>query len=455
MKRLLTLFIALAILMFSAVGCGKSDNDSSSTSSTSSSSQSSSESSKQTAEADKTETAKIDKPVTLWMKKQHVDKMNTMMEEKAEEISKKLGNDITLEIIAYEDFPQKWAAGIESGAVPDISFMTYAEVGIYHEDGLLMDVSDVVKELQEQNGNMYQNLMDPITFDGKQYMIPMWTESQILYYRTDVIDSPPKTWEEFREIAKKVTDPSKGFYGAGIGFGKGNSDAEWLTRAMLWAHGAYLVDENGKAAINSAEAKQVAQMIYEMYTVDKSIPPSASNWDDSGNNQAYISGQVAMIFNTGSVINVLKNEHPDLYEKTALASFPAGPNGQFVPGIDDGLVIFKNAQNPEGAKLVVKELMEIEWYSKWLEEGAPLCLPIYEEVGKTGIWTEPKVNKPFVDQIPAFKFIGLPQKYNSKAGEVYNLRIVNDTFQKILSGSDTIDAALQWAEQEINKVYSK
>ena len=389
------------------------------------------------------------------MKKQHVDKMNTMMEEKVEEIAKEFGTNITLEIIAYEDFPQKWAAGIESGAVPDASFMSYAEVGMYQKDGLLVDANDVVNELQEEYGSMYQNIMDPVTFDGKLYMIPMWTESQILYYRTDIIDSPPKTWEEFREIAKKVSDPSKGFYGAGIGFGKGNSDAEWLTRAMLWSNGAYLVDENGKAAINSKEAKQVAQMIYEMYTVDKSIPPSASNWDDAGNNPAYISGQVAMIFNTGSVINVLKNEHPDLYEKTALAPFPSGPNGQFVPGLNNGLVIFKNAQNPEGAKLVVKELMEIEWYSKWLEEGAPLCLPIYEEVGKTGIWTEPKVNKPFVDQIPAFKFIGLPQKYNSKAGEVYNLRIVNDTFQKILSGSDTIDAALQWAEQEINKVYSK
>lgn len=446
MKRLLTLIIAMAVIMIAVAGCGQSNTTPPSTSSPSSSSQ---------APTQNEETAKLDKPVTIWMKKQHVDSMNTAMEEKVDEISKELGNDITIEIIAYEDFPQKWAAGIESGAVPDISFMTYAEVGIYHKDNLLMDVSDTVKELQAENGSMYQSLMDPITFDNKQYMIPMWCESQILYYRTDLIDSPPKTWEEFRQTAKKVTDSSKGIYGAGIGFGKGNSDAEWLTRAMLWANGAYLVDENGKAAINSDKAKEVAKMIYEMYTVDKSIPPSASNWDDAGNNQAYISGQAAMIFNTGSVINVLKNEHPDLYEKTALAPFPSGPNGQFVPGLNNGLVIFKNAQNPEGGKLAAKRIMEKGWYSKWLEAGAPLCLPVYEEIGKTGIWTEPKVNKPFIDQIPAFKFIGLPQKYNSKAGEVYNLRIINDTFQKIISGSDTIDAALQWAEQEINKVYSK
>lgn len=392
--------------------------------------------------------------VTIWMKKMQVDSMNTKFEEKCNDLAKEYGTDVVCEIIAYEDFPQKWAAGIESGQVPDLSFMTYAEVGLYYADNLLLDVTDTVNGIQEKNGAMFENLMDPITFEGKNYMIPMWTESQILYYRTDIIDTPPQTWAEFKQIAKEVSEPSRNFYGAGIGFGKGNSDAEWLTRAMLWSYGAYLVDENGKAAINSPEAKELAQLIYDMYAVDKSIPSSANNWDDAGNNQAYISGQVAMIFNTGSVINVLKNEHPDLYEKTALAPFPSGPKGQFVPGIDDGLVIFSRAKNPEGAKALATLLMDKEWYEEWLNDGAPLCLPIYEEISKTGIWTDEKVNKPFVDQIPAFKFIGYPRHYSPKDGEIYNLRTINDTFQKILSG-ESIDSALAWAESEINKVYSK
>lgn len=445
MKRLISLLVVLSMLAIVVVGCGSSNTPAQKTTSGSSAS-----ASVGSTTGDK---QSLGDSVTIWMKKHQVDSMNGKFEEKCKEIEKSTGTKINVEIIAYEDFPQKWAAAIESGAVPDLSFMTYAEVGMYHEDGLLMDVTDAVTKIQEDNEPMYKSLMSPLVYDNKFYMIPMWTESQILYYRTDLIKTPPTTWEELRATAKAVTDPSKGIYGLGMGFGKGNSDAEWLTRAMLWANGASLVDKDGKAAINSPEAKEVAQYIYDMFTVDKSIPPSAANWDDAGNNQAYISGQAAMIFNTGSVVNSLKNDHPDLYEKTALAPFPSGTKGQFVPGIDDGLVIFKNAKNPEGGKALAGMLMEKNWYLSWLEDGAPLCLPVYENSSKTGIWAEEtRFNKPFVDQIPAFQFIGYPQQYNSKAGKVYNLRIVNDTFQKILSGAP-IDSSLKWAEDEINKVY--
>jgi multiple sugar transport system substrate-binding protein len=145
--------------------------------------------------------------VTIWMKKMQVDSMNTNFQAKCDEIAKQYGTNVVSEIIAYEDFPQKWAAGIESGEVPDLSFMTYAEVGLYYQDNLLTDVTSTVKDIQSKNDTFYANLMDPITFEGKTYMIPMWTESQILYYRTDLIPTPPKTWEEFRTIAKQVSDP--------------------------------------------------------------------------------------------------------------------------------------------------------------------------------------------------------------------------------------------------------
>ena len=398
--------------------------------------------------------------ITVWMKKHHVDSMNIAFEEKLEEISAANDVKIVCEIIAYEDFPQKWAAAIESGELPDLTFMTYAETGQYYGDGLLEDVTDVVTQMQADNGNVHQNLLTPITFENKQYMIPMWTESQIMYWRTDILaaagyTSAPTTWDEFREVAKAVSDPSKNLYGAGIGWGKGNSDAEWWTRAILWSYGASLVDENGTAVINSDEAKTVAQLLSDMYNIDQSIPTSATNWDDAGNNTAYISGQAAMIFNTGSVLNTVKAEYPDIYENTALAPFPAGPEGAFVPGIDDGLVIFKDAKNKEGAKKLALMLVEKEWLDSWLEMGAPLCLPIYEDSGSSGVWTDETYYKPFIDQIPNFTFIGYPGEYTSAGGEVYNLRIINDTFQKILSGSDTIDNSLAWAEEEINKVYSK
>ena len=443
-KRILATLLAGCLLLASAVGCQTEQSESTPGGDT----QSTSENGDQVSLGDS---------LTIWAKKQQVDSLNTMFQEKVDEIAEEYNCDITLEIIAYEDMPQKWAAALESGEVPDLTFLTYAEVGQYYADGLLLPVTDVVEAAEEENGKIYDTLKGVVTFEDEMYMIPYWSESQILYWRTDMfeeagLDSAPTTWEEFRDYAKLLTNADKNIYGAGVGYGKGNSDAEWWTRAVLWAHGASLVDENGKANLVTDEAKEVAQMIYDMYAVDKSIPPSASNWDDAGNNKAYISGQVAMIFNTGSVVNSLQTDYPDIFENTALAPFPSGPEGMFVPGLDDGWAIFSDAKNPDGAKEFVKLIMEKEWYTSWTDLGAPLLLPIYEEVATSGVWTDEKINKPFIDQIENFQYICYRQQYNAKAGEVYNLRIINDTWQKILAGED-ITTSLQWGNDQIAEVY--
>lgn len=202
-----------------------------------------------------------------------------MRQEKADEIAEEYNCDITLEIIAYEDLPQKWAAALESGEVPDLTFLSYSEVGQYYADGLLLPVTDVVEEAEKTNGKIFDTLKGVTTFEDEMYMIPYWAESQILYWHTDMfeeagLDSAPTTWEEFHDYAKLLTDPSKNVYGAGIGYGKGDSDAEWWTRGVLWSYGASLVDESGKANLVIQEAEEVAQMIYEMNTVDKRTIPA-------------------------------------------------------------------------------------------------------------------------------------------------------------------------------------
>ena len=57
-----------------------------------------------------------------------------------------------------------------------------------------------------------------------------------------------------------------------------------------------------------------------------------------------------MIFNNGSVIHTLKMDCPGLYENTAQAPFPFGPQGVFVLRMNVGWPIFKRAKNVEVQK---------------------------------------------------------------------------------------------------------
>lgn len=399
--------------------------------------------------------------LTFWMKKQLFEDQNNLIVERAKQFGKENNVDVNVEVIAYEDFYPKWTAAIESKSVPDVSFFGYQEVGQFYGQGVLEDVSDLVSELESKNGEIRPNVKKAVTFGGKQYGVPFWTESQVLYYRKDMLQAagytaPPATWDEFREMSKKLTDPGKGLYGAGVGYGKGNSDAEFLTRGIIWSYGGSVDTKDGKTVIaDSPETVQAASFIRDLFLTDKSTPPSAIGWDDSGNNKAYLSGQAAMIFNTGSVLATIKKDNPDLYEKTGIAPYPAGPKGTFIPGISNNLGIFKDSKNKDLAKQFIAYILAPNWYKTWVEAGAPLTGPIYTALTKEAVWQEEK-NKAFVDSVDGFNFLGYPGEYNPKAGEVFNMRVVNDTFQKLLlEASYTPEAAIKDLQAKVQEIYNK
>ncbi|MGF9710640.1 MULTISPECIES: ABC transporter substrate-binding protein [Paenibacillus] len=410
------------------------------------------------------EAPKQEKPtqtLTFWMKKQLFEDQNKLILERAKQFGAENQVNVNVELIAYEDFYPKWSAAIESKTTPDVSFFGYQEVGQFYAKGVLEDVSDLVKKVESDNGEIHESMKKAISFQGKQYAVPFWTESQVLYYRKDLLknagfDAPPKTWDEFRAMAKKLTDPGKGVYGAGLGYGKGNSDAEFLTRAIIWSYGGSLDTKDGKTVIvNSPETIAAAKFIKEMFTVDKSTPPSSIGWDDSGNNKAYLSGQAAMIFNVGSVLGTIKKDNPELYENTGIAPIPAGPKGSVIPGISNNLGIFKDSKNKDLAKKFVEYMVKEDWYKTWVEKGAPLTGPIYPELANEPVWQEEK-NKGFVESIKSFAFLGFPSEYNPKAGEVFNLRYVNDTFQKLLLDANyTPETAIKDLHAKIEEVYNK
>lgn len=134
---------------------------------------------------------------------------------------------------------------------------------------------------------------------------------------------------------------------------------------------------------------------------------------------------------------------------------PAGPKGAVVPGISNNLGIFKASANKELAKSFIEYMTDKAWYSQWVQNGAPLTGPIYTDLANESVWQEEK-NKGFVDSIAHFAFLGYPAEYSPKAGEIYNLRYVNDVFQKMLLDSGfTAQQAVDELQNKIEAVYAK
>ncbi len=200
-----------------------------------------------------------------------------------------------------------------------------------------------------------------------------------------------------------MNNPSKGIYGSGMGYGSGNSDAEFLTRSIMFAHGGSIFDENKNLAFDTPENRAAFEFIISLFKEGLN-PPTAIGWNDGGNNAAYISGQSAMVFNTGSIAKALEDK-PELKANTGIALLPSGPKGQYTVGIANNMGIFKDAKNKDLAIELMKYLYEPTWYATWIEAGAPLGLPVYKDLASSPIWDIP-FYRPFMDSMNTFKFLG-------------------------------------------------
>jgi len=398
--------------------------------------------------------------LTVWMKKGFVEEQNTMFVEKVNEFAKEKGITVNVNMIAYEDFFPKWAAAIQSGDVPDVTYLGYEEVAQFQGRGILEDLTDTISVIENKSGDFFEKSLIPITFKDKIMAIPFWGEGMVMYYRKDYLEQAgiatyPKNWEEFREFTKKMTNASKGIYGAGIGYGANNSDAEWLSRALIWSFGGSIFDETGtKIVFNSPETIKAVEYVKSIFNEDKSTPPTAMGWDDGGNNTSYLSGQAAIVFNVGSILKAIRAEDPELLKVTGIAPIPGGPAGSFTMGIINTLAIFKESKNKDLARELLVYLLDPEWYAEWIKASAPLAIPVLKELENEAVW-EDEYNKPFIDTMKQFVFSGYKGPVQPASGEIANLRLLNNLFARVILKNVPVEDAVKEFTIEAEKILNK
>ena len=398
--------------------------------------------------------------LTVWLKKEVNETTNSMLEARVKEFGQQNNIDLTVEFVPYEKLFPMWMSAIEAKTLPDISYFQYQEAGQFYAQNLMLDVTDLIAEIEKKNGDIIDSLVKPAIFDGKAYAVPQKFYSVALHYRKDMLaaagySAPPKTWDEFRAMAIKLTDPSKGIYGAGIGLGATNSDAEWLNQVMLWGLGGSLIAADSKTIVANSE-KTVAALDYisSIFLKDKSTPPAAVNWDDAGNNKAFLSGQVAMAINAGTLLAAIGRDNPDLYAKTGTAPIASGPAGFFMPSAGSYLGIFNTTKNPDLAKKLIAYLYDYEWYRNWMIVEMPSIVPVFEKSKQEEGWKK-ELTKPFIDSMSGLCFIGYPGMYTPKAGQAFNLKLINKTLENIVVNKMTPKEAAEILQKDIQQIYSK
>ena len=62
------------------------------------------------------------------------------------------------------------------------------------------------KQKEEASKNVFPSVLKTASFEGELYATPFNTNTQLLWYRKDLVKQPPKTWDEMIEVAEELPE---------------------------------------------------------------------------------------------------------------------------------------------------------------------------------------------------------------------------------------------------------
>jgi multiple sugar transport system substrate-binding protein len=328
---------------------------------------------------------------------------------------KATGNKVELTLLPGQALNEKIVSAITSGQVPDLMYADNGPAQIVPQsawNGKLVDVTDVVEtqkaeysETALQSAQFYDNVAKKrafygVPFKGATLNIPVWKSliEKAGYKMSDV----PKTWDAyfdfFEPVQKKLR--AKGMrhaYGLGYTLSATGDDPNNLFNQFLVAYGGGgIVTADGKLHIDDPKVRQaVTTTLTKLTTPFKEgyVPPSALNWGDPDNNNAFHAQEVVMTPNdTISIEVAVMSNKQWYYEDIATSQIPLDNAGKPVPALLGVELAFipKGARNVAAAKDFVRYLIQPAHLNGYLKQALGRWLPVMPSiVHNDPYWLDP------------------------------------------------------------------
>ncbi|MGN6682245.1 MAG: ABC transporter substrate-binding protein [Streptosporangiaceae bacterium] len=201
------------------------------------------------------------------------------------------------------DLLPKVTTAIAAGTYPDVAYIYGSYAANIAQSGKTVDLASRIHEPGFNWNDFYPASRQIASPGGKVIGFPALIDNlSVIYNKTlfaaaGVPDpSPDWTWADFRDAAKRLTDPAKHIYGVNYPVGGDLLDTSWRFFPGLWQRGGQVLSQDDKNALfNSSAGVQNLTLWQQMATSDKSVylDPTASKAEPlftSGHLAMFVSG---------------------------------------------------------------------------------------------------------------------------------------------------------------------
>lgn len=305
------------------------------------------------------------------------------------EFEKQTGLKVEITQLGEDQLSDQYNVKLNAGS-GDIDVMMYRplqEGKLFAKNKYLADLTSKAKAAKDWDYSDFQaGPAAATTYNGKVVGVPIITEQEVLYYRKDLLakaglTAPPATLDELKAAAAKIHATVPGV--AGFVARTGKSPAVTQFSSFLYSFGGDFVDGNGKASLNSDQAKQAYAMYGGLIKDDgpKNVSTDMS-WPDAM--AIFTQGKAAFYTEADSLYkNATDPAKSKVSDKVGFAPFPAGPAGSKPYNIPSwALGINANSSNQANAWKFVQWATSKQQMLTQQQAGVPGA--------RTSVWADPQ-----------------------------------------------------------------
>lgn len=269
----------------------------------------------------------------------------------AEPFTQRTGVSVRCEAISWGEAHSKYLTAVAGGVQPDIGTMGLTWGAEFGRLGALIDLREVfAQDVAAIQRDTFHGLWESIEQEGKIFGIPFDLSLQVLYYRSDLVPTPPQTWEELIALLERLRRDGRRMI---VDWG----NLSWIGYSpFLWqAGGDFYSADQTRAALDSSEAVRALEFFRDLYT-RQGVPRTSIPLE-----QGLRTGEFPLAVSGNWKIITLMLGAPEIAGRWTIGLLPKGPSGRRTAFLGGRIVgIFASSKYRESAWQFVRYLFDPE-----------------------------------------------------------------------------------------------
>jgi ABC-type glycerol-3-phosphate transport system substrate-binding protein len=245
------------------------------------------------------------------------------------------GNTVNLVELPYNGLYNRIHSELSSGSLSfDVAALDVIWLPTFA--GALQPVDDLFTA--KVKADLFPSLVSGARIRGTYVGMPVWTNSEIVFYRKDLFANAanrkafkarfgyklaaPKTWKQYDDVSRFFTRGTK-LYGTDV---KGAVETEWLAHVLQAGSPGVVLDSSGKVIIDNKQHLAALRFYSDLHNRYKVDPPGAAQMDWAAAQNLFNQGKLAVTRFWAHAFPQIPKNAP-VYGKVGVAPMIAGAAG--------------------------------------------------------------------------------------------------------------------------------